>query len=246
MEQVPNLESLLVRYFPQKCHFPDFEQNAEKEATTTTISATWIKVMMKKITQVLESIGCADSEQHKIKSFDSIPTNEFEVDIGVAIGGGEESIMTFKLNIHSDEYVWGLKAALLLLRKEGFLARNEDHGTFELEFSSLNSFVRLDCAAISALNLLPHRDDLSKEANLHGILDRCVSRNIGSRLLMKWIRQPLVHLQQIKTRQEKVTCFLKNNLIREELRTLLRNTPDLDRLSMRFIHCTCLFNDCHK
>jgi hypothetical protein len=112
--------------------------------------------------------------------------------------------------------------------------------------------MRLDSAAISALNLLPNpREDRNKESSVHGVLDRTVTRKLGSRLLAKWLRQPLLDEKLICQRQDQVQVgglggaasatdvrarqtLYDRAAEREEVRGVLQSVPDLDQLSMRF------------
>jgi DNA mismatch repair ATPase MutS len=60
--------------------------------------------------------------------------------------------------------------------------------------------MRLDSAAVDALNLVPIKSQTSgvyhKSSSLYGLLNLCRT-NMGSRRLMVWIRQPLMDLQKI-------------------------------------------------
>ena len=62
---------------------------------------------------------------------------------------------------------------------------------FEITKYSLDHYLRLDCAALAALNVFPQNDDLlaGSAASLFGLLNRCKTQ-IGVRLLKKWLKQP--------------------------------------------------------
>jgi DNA mismatch repair protein MSH2 len=57
-----------------------------------------------------------------------------------------------------------------------------DFGTYELRLGSLNAFMRLDSAAVEAVNLLPKADHPSSLGSIYGVLNRCKTR-MGQRLL---------------------------------------------------------------
>ena len=56
----------------------------------------------------------------------------------------------------------------------------------------------------------------------------------GARLLREWIASPSMSLQVINARLDVVTLFLRDQLLREELTTLLRRSYDSQRLVQKF------------
>ena len=59
---------------------------------------------------------------------------------------------------------------------------------------------------------------------------------MGSRLLKKWIENPLVNKQKIEKRYELISTLLTEFILKEELRDLLNNVYDLERLSGRIAY----------
>jgi DNA mismatch repair protein MSH2 len=62
---------------------------------------------------------------------------------------------------------------------------------FEVSKYSLEQYLRLDIAAIKALNVFPQNNDLvaGSAGSLFGLLNQCKTQ-IGIRLLKKWLKQP--------------------------------------------------------
>ena len=57
--------------------------------------------------------------------------------------------------------------------------------------------MRLDAAAVSALNLMPTvLDGGNKTMSLFGLLNKCKTAQ-GTRLLLQWLKQPLLDLFEI-------------------------------------------------
>ncbi len=56
---------------------------------------------------------------------------------------------------------------------------------------------------------------------------------MGARLLRRWVTQPLVDLQRLGARQEAVAFFHREGLLRAELRDVLKQVADLERLTNR-------------
>ncbi|MDQ6833595.1 MAG: DNA mismatch repair protein MutS [Chloroflexota bacterium] len=56
---------------------------------------------------------------------------------------------------------------------------------------------------------------------------------MGSRLLRRWVMQPLVDLHRLHARQEAVAFFHREGLLRAELRDALKQVADVERLTNR-------------
>jgi DNA mismatch repair ATPase MutS len=54
-----------------------------------------------------------------------------------------------------------------------------------------------------------------------------VTRRLGTRLLSRWIRRPLVKREEIEARLDKVEYLVRNTVLREKIRAVLKSTPDL-------------------
>jgi DNA mismatch repair protein MutS len=61
---------------------------------------------------------------------------------------------------------------------------------------------------------------------------------MGSRLLSRWLNQPLLDLARLNARLDAVEAFVDNGALRMELRSLLNNLPDLERLCTRAVQGT--------
>jgi DNA mismatch repair protein MutS len=58
---------------------------------------------------------------------------------------------------------------------------------------------------------------------------------MASRLLARWLNQPLLDLNRLNSRQDAIEAFVDNASLRVELRDLLNNLPDLERLTTRIV-----------
>lgn len=71
-----------------------------------------------------------------------------------------------------------------------------------------------------------------------GTLFRVINETVtpmGSRLLVKWMRVPLRNIVEIRRRHDRVEYFFSNHKQRSELRKLLRQMSDLERLISRLV-----------
>ena len=59
---------------------------------------------------------------------------------------------------------------------------DSDFGSYALRLGSLHAFMRLDSAAVEAVNLLPKADHPSPLGSIFGVLNRCKTK-MGQRLL---------------------------------------------------------------
>ena len=97
----------------------------------------------------------------------------------------------------------------------------------EIKFYETSDFMVLDAVTLRNLEIFESRGDKSKNT-LFCLIDECVT-GMGSRLLKLWLQRPSVKRGEIQTRQAAIT-ELKDSIIREKLRFLLKRVSDLERL----------------
>ena len=181
---------------------------------------------------------------------------------------GEESLVTYNEIIGEfSGQDQALKALACLVQKHrvglprfadgagGEEAEESDGaGDHELLGLSLDHAMRLDLAAITALDLLPRAADRgagaatiaaashgadsnmpNRHATLLGLLDSCSTKAMGRRLLERWIRQPLLSLDRITERQAVVHWLGVNDKITlDDLRSShLKGMPDIAALTAK-------------
>lgn len=74
--------------------------------------------------------------------------------------------------------------------------------------------------------------DRAKRGSLLWLLDDTVT-SMGSRLLRRWIEKPLLNREKIEERLEAVDCLYNQLIVREDLRSRLKEVYDLERLTAR-------------
>ncbi len=94
-------------------------------------------------------------------------------------------------------------------------------------------FMGLDMTARRNLELTSTLRGEKKGSLLH-VLDQTRTA-AGSRLIRQWLEKPLVNLREIKARHEAVGELVKNFLVKDELRELLRQTHDIERIIGRVV-----------
>lgn len=115
--------------------------------------------------------------------------------------------------------------------------QKENNLPFEkIEYKSIENIMELNLSTQNNLDLVPAKNTEAK-GTLLGVLDECVT-SIGSRELKKIIKNPYLDKKTIIKRQYYVEYFLKNVLLREEIRALLKEVYDIERISTKVIYGT--------
>lgn len=99
-----------------------------------------------------------------------------------------------------------------------------------IHLSQNSDTVLLDAATRRNLELTQNLAG-GTEATLAAALDKCVTP-MGSRLLKRWIHQPIRDLEKLRKRQDTIDTLQKNERI-EVLQPLLQNVGDMERILAR-------------
>ncbi|KAI8911820.1 DNA mismatch repair protein MutS [Gorgonomyces haynaldii] len=163
-------------------------------------------------------------------SFSMLPKSQFKTD---NIQQDLETLLESDVTVLSRpelELTQAMGCLQCLIEYLSILKDETNHHGYTLQKANLQ-FMKLDAAAVLALNLkaLP-RDGNNKTMNLFGLLDQCKTQQ-GSRLLSQWIRQPLLDIRQIEHRLDLVNLFFQADAFRQALQSF----PDLHRLGKRFL-----------
>ncbi|CAH1761709.1 12147_t:CDS:10, partial [Entrophospora sp. SA101] len=167
---------------------------------------------------VKECIVTTDDKDHEILKIKEQDLNRL---LGKAIS--VTSLPEFKLEN-------AMSACACIINYLSLLSDQSNFGNYSLRLHDISKFMRLDASAISALNLFSTKQDGTNAiSSLYGLLNKCVTSQ-GSRLLCRWLKQPLMNKNEIEQRHDLVEIFVTNIETLEDL----KNTPDLHRLTKRF------------
>lgn len=97
---------------------------------------------------------------------------------------------------------------------------------------SVESFMRLDGSTRRSLEITQNLQDGSKRYTLLSVVD-AARTPMGSRLMRKWLEQPLLDRYTIELRFEAVEKLVKESLIRGDLQDDMRKIADIERLVSR-------------
>ncbi len=100
---------------------------------------------------------------------------------------------------------------------------------FEISVLDANDSMVLDAVTLRNLEIVESADfERSNKRSLLGVIDETVT-GMGGRLLRSWIMRPSVKISEIQTRLSAV-AELKETILRDKIRFLLKEITDLERL----------------
>ena len=88
--------------------------------------------------------------------------------------------------------------------------------------------MRLDSAAVRALNVMESKTDANKTFSLFGLMNRTCTAGVGKRLLHMWLKQPLLDVTEINSRLDLVQAFVEDTALRQDLRQHLKRISDIE------------------
>nr|WP_315045002.1 DNA mismatch repair protein MutS [uncultured Leptotrichia sp.] len=104
----------------------------------------------------------------------------------------------------------------------------------KIEFLNTSNYAEINSITRKNLELTKNQREKTVYGSLLWVLDRCRT-SMGTRLLKRYINNPLLNVKEIEKRQKDVQYFIDNILIREDLKEKLDNVYDLERLLGKII-----------
>ncbi|PPE01575.1 hypothetical protein GOBAR_DD01406 [Gossypium barbadense] len=208
-----NVESALVALGCKECLLP-LESGKSSECRTLSDALTRCGVMV------------TERKKTEFKARDLVQ------DLGRLVKGSIEPVRDL---VSGFEFAPAALGALLSYAE--LLADEGNYGNYSICRYNLGSFMRLDSAAMRALNVLESKTDANKNFSLFGLMNRTCTAGMGKRLLHMWLKQPLLDISEINSRLDLVQAFVEDTELRQDLRQHLRRISDIERL-MRNIQRT--------
>ncbi|KAL6861802.1 hypothetical protein ACP4OV_017502 [Aristida adscensionis] len=205
--QFTNVESALVALGCKECLLPaDCEKSTDLHPLQDAISKC--------------NVLPTERKKADFKSRDLVQ------DLGRIIRGSIEPVRDL---LSQFDYALGSLAALLSYAE--LLADDTNHASYTIEKYNLEHYMRLDSAAVRALNIAEGKTDANKNFSLFGLMNRTCTVGMGKRLLNRWLKQPLLDVNEINNRLDMVQAFVEDPELHQGLRQLLKRISDIDRLT---------------
>lgn len=96
----------------------------------------------------------------------------------------------------------------------------------------IKDFLQMDYATMASLDLTENARTGKKHGSLYWLMDETKTA-MGTRLLRRWIQQPLIDKERILKRQDVVQVFLDHFFERSDLADSLKGVYDIERLASR-------------
>ncbi|KAF2676576.1 DNA mismatch repair protein [Lentithecium fluviatile CBS 122367] len=206
-----NFESLLIQLGVKEC--------------LIQVDMSKKDIELNKLRTIADNCGCAVAE----RGVADFGTKDIEQDLPRLLKD-ERVAGTLPLT----DLKLAMGAAAALIKYLGVMSDSSNFGQYQLYQHDLSQYMKLDAAALKALNLMPGPRDGAKTMSLYGLLNHCKTPT-GSRMLAQWLKQPLMNVAEIERRQQLVEAFVNDTELRQTMQEEhLRSIPDLYRLAKKF------------
>lgn len=105
-----------------------------------------------------------------------------------------------------------------------------------------NNYMVLDISSRKNLELTETIKEKTKKGSLLWILDK-TKTPMGARLLRKWVEQPLINCKEINKRLESVSFMKENVLLREDLKSIIKEILDIERICSKAVYLSANARD---
>jgi len=157
-------------------------------------------------------------------------------------GAQEEVQHVFGRDVSLDAADPALLAVAAVLAYGRAMSGSELRNIHELRRYAAQRFMVVDDATTRHLEIFRTQIEGRRKGSLIGLLDRCATA-MGSRRLREWLRFPLLDPDAIRGRSAAVEAWVDEPACRDDVRTLLREVADVERIGARVAQGTAHARD---
>ena len=210
-DQFSTLEGLVVQLGAKECLLASAAEGSDGKKLHTIAARTGLLVTVQ-----------------KAKEFNA---SNVKQDLGrlVSVPAG---VSASTLPEFDQEHAMGAAASIVAYLE--LLANEDNFGQFKLSTFAFEEYMKLDSAAVGALNIIPGpNDNGNKTACVSGLLNTCKTAQ-GRRLMNQWVKQPLLDINLITERHDLVEAMQEAEF-REAIEEVLSKMVDLHQVARKFI-----------
>ncbi|MFZ1840458.1 MAG: DNA mismatch repair protein MutS, partial [Leptotrichiaceae bacterium] len=127
-----------------------------------------------------------------------------------------------------------IDASALVLDYAVTMQKENELSIEKIEFVNISNLAEINAITRKNLELTKNQREKTIYGSLLWVIDKCKT-SMGTRLLKKYINNPLLDGNEIVNRQENVLYFMENIITREDIKEKLESIYDLERLVGKII-----------
>lgn len=139
-----------------------------------------------------------------------------------------------EIGIEGEQALCALGASLRYLKD---VQKSELENIRSVDYYSDARFMKLDASSRRNLELTETMRTREKRGTLLWVLDK-TRTPMGKRLIRSWLEQPLLSIPRITRRQGAVDELVRESILRREIRVLLADVGDMERVMARVVYGT--------
>ncbi len=129
---------------------------------------------------------------------------------------------------------WAICVATMVLEYVSDLQKGKELPVTEIAYVNSQNVMELNITTQRNLDIIDNQRERNSTGTLLWVMDQCMT-SMGSRLLKKFLKNPLLDIEKIRERQRDTAFFIESVLVREEVRESLKDIYDIERIIGKLI-----------